>query len=117
MKRTNFARRFDKPDLNFQKFILVAKAQVIFRNHNPRQNLFSADDEITRPWTIIFHAAARRMTSYLVFTSRSNWPNFYSVAAVVRQPACLLCIDGPSAHLYDVVPRKEVPFGGRETKI
>ena len=29
MKRTNFARRFDKPDLNFQKFILVAKARHI----------------------------------------------------------------------------------------
>jgi len=39
MKRTNFSRRFDKPDLNFQKkIILTAKAQAIFRNHNPHQN-------------------------------------------------------------------------------
>jgi len=39
MKRTNFPRRFDKPNLNFQKvYTHIAKAQVIFRNHNPRQN-------------------------------------------------------------------------------
>jgi len=34
----NFSRRFDNPDLNFQKVFYSAKAQVTFRNNNSRQN-------------------------------------------------------------------------------
>ena len=38
IKRTNFSRRFDEPDLYFQKVCTQSQSSVIFRHHHPNQN-------------------------------------------------------------------------------